>query len=212
MFRTGNPTFIQKLYAKCDGRLHTHARCLLGDSDDADDAVAETWRLAWDRRTQARGVASVQHWLLSICDAVCVNKLLRQHQEEVVLRDAAMDRDPVATDDVIIEASALQVQAAVDHVTRALADLPRRQADVVTFRYLMNKSTTETAETMQCTPATVRANLHKALRSLNGNAGKALSVLLAARAALVSGISEDVVEIPVIRDGDGRSRSRTISP
>jgi RNA polymerase sigma-70 factor (ECF subfamily) len=210
MFRTGNPTFMQKLYAKCDGRLHTHARCLLRDSDDADDAVAETWRLAWDRRTQARGVASVQQWLLSICDAVCVNRLLRKHQEEVFLRDAVMDRDSVVTDDVAVEASALQVQTAVDHVTRALADLPCRQADVVTFRYLMNKSTAETAETMQCTPATVRANLHKALRNLNGTAGKALSVLLAARAALVSEVSEDVVEIPVVRDGDGRSK--TISP
>jgi RNA polymerase sigma factor (sigma-70 family) len=210
MFRTGNPTFMQKLYAKCDARLHSHARCLLRDNDDADDAVAETWRLAWDRRTQAHGVASVQQWLLSICDAVCVNKLLRQHQEEVFLHDAAMDSDPVATDDVTVEASALQVQAAVDHVTRALADLPRRQADVVTFRYLMNKSTAETAEIMQCTTATVRANLHKALRSLNGTAGESLSMLLAARAALVSGVSEDVIEIPVVRDDDGGPR--TISP
>ena len=119
-------------------------------------------------------------------------------------------RDSLMMDDAIVEASALQVQAAVDQVTRALNDLPRRQADVVTFRYLMNKSTTETAQAMQCTQATVRANLHKALRNLNATDGKALAILLAARAALVSGISEDVVEIPVVRDGD--TKSRTVSP
>jgi RNA polymerase sigma factor (sigma-70 family) len=198
---------MQKLYTKCDGRLHSHARCLLGDNDEADDAVAETWRLAWDRRTQTGGVKSMQQWLLSICDAVCVSKLLRQQQEEGVLHDAALASDRFATDDIIVEASALQVQAAVNHVIAALSDLPGRQAEVVTLRYLMNKSTAETAEAMHCTTATVRANLHKALRHLNGTAGKALSVLLAARAALVSEVQEELVEIPIVRDGDGQSRS-----
>lgn len=48
----------------------------------------------------------------------------------------------------------------------ALGQLSPRQRAVVTLRYLTNLTTSETAETLGCTEATVRVHLHRGLAKL----------------------------------------------
>jgi len=49
---------------------------------------------------------------------------------------------------------------------RAVWRLPRRQRQVVALRILLDQSIDQTAQSLGMAPGTVRAHLHRALRSL----------------------------------------------
>lgn len=190
-FRAGDPAYMQRLYATYDARLTACALRYFRDRDEAEDAVAETWRIAWERRESFRGMAPVHQWLLKVCTAVCVDRLRCRRKEEALLRTTVPYLEEFYVDEAVSELSALQFQAAVDRVTDAVSHLPPRQLQVVVLRYLLNKSTAETAESMQCAPGTVKASLHKAIQQLSKRSGNALSSLLAARAIRAAGTRDD---------------------
>jgi RNA polymerase sigma-70 factor, ECF subfamily len=54
----------------------------------------------------------------------------------------------------------------VDGIVEAIADLPDRQRDAITYRLVEGHSTRETAELMGCAEGTVKALLHHAVQNI----------------------------------------------
>jgi RNA polymerase sigma-70 factor (ECF subfamily) len=187
LFRTGNALFVQNLYTRQRVKLITYARQYLDDSDEADDAVAETWRVAWEKRDCYRGDGPLEHWLMKICTSVCINALRSRKREAKLLQLNIQNEEPTDIDARVAEAAAFALQNVAATVTNAVNALPPRQRRTVELRHFGNKTTAEAAACMHCAPGTVKANLHKAMKQLAPKTANAVTTLVAARAALASG-------------------------
>jgi RNA polymerase sigma-70 factor (ECF subfamily) len=193
LFRTGDALFVQTLYAQQRAKLFAYAQCYLRDGDEADDAVAETWKVAWEHREQYRGDGPLEGWLLKICTSVCLNALRRRKREAKLLQNTELAEHPVDIDVRVIEAAAIAMQDVAIAVTTAIDTLPPRQRQTVSLRMIDNRSTAQVAETMCCAQGTVKANLHKAMKHLAPKTRAAVRTLTAARAALASGNPDSYV-------------------
>jgi len=187
LFRTGNALFVGGLYSRQRAKLIAYARQYLGDGDEADDAVAETWRVAWEKRDCYRGDGPLEHWLMRICTSVCINALRSRKREAKLLQLNSQNGEPTEVDARVLEAAALALQVVVTTVTDAVNALPPRQRQAVELRHFGNKTTAEAALSMHCAQGTVKANLHKAMKQLAPKTANAVTTLVAARAALESG-------------------------
>jgi RNA polymerase sigma-70 factor, ECF subfamily len=190
LFRSGDALFVQDLYARQRAKLIACARQYSHDSEDVDDAVAETWNVAWEKRDTFRGDGPLEHWLLKICMSVCLNRLRRRKREAKLLQWSFETDDQVDVDVRVAEAAAIALQAVANTVAEAVQALPPRQRRTVELRHFGNKTTAEAAATMHCAPGTVKAHLHKAMKQLAPKTEAAVVALADARAALASGSPE----------------------
>jgi RNA polymerase sigma-70 factor (ECF subfamily) len=135
----------------------------LRDAELARDATQETALRFLRQISEFREESQISTWSLGI--ALNVAREMRRKREIL-----SLDRDP-REEASGGEASPADSAAMVEsrNVLRTeIAKLPERQREAVTFRYLEDLSTSETAEAMQCSEGTVKATLHQALRALRG--------------------------------------------
>ena len=187
LFRNGDALFVQRLYTRQRAKLSAYARQYLHDADDVDDAVAETWKVAWEKREYFRGDGPLAHWLLKICTSVCLDRLRSRKREAKLLQRNAVDDEPTDVDARVAEAAELTLQAVVTTVANAVNTLPPRQRRAVELRHFDNKTTAEAAASMHCAQGTVKANLYKAMKQLEPKTRAAVTALVAARAAREAG-------------------------
>jgi RNA polymerase sigma factor (sigma-70 family) len=123
--------------------------------DHADDVFQETFLAALRAYPRCTEADRLDRWVLRIAS----RKAIDHH------RRTARSPIPVAEPpERPSEPSGLVDGAAVD----ALAELPPRQRDAVTYRHVLGLTVAEAAELMGCSPETVRANAYQGLKSLKG--------------------------------------------
>ena len=134
-------------------------------SDIADEVAAETFRVAFERRTRwSRAMPDARPWLLGIA-----TNLLRRHRrvEERRLRALArqaVDRWATLDEGAIAErADAARTQAAM---AAALAALSPAERDVVTLVALADLTHAEAARALGIPPGTVASRWHRARETL----------------------------------------------
>jgi RNA polymerase sigma-70 factor (ECF subfamily) len=149
--------------ARCtqDG-LYRFALAQLLPGADAAEVVQETLVRAWRGLARWRRGADATAWLYGIAMNV-VREMRRRRRRDV----------PVAIDPELLAADEAD-SAAVDEADLAalaahLAELPPRQREAVTCRYLRQMSVRQTAEAMGCAEGTVKAAVFAALRSLRAS-------------------------------------------
>lgn len=131
--------------------LYSLARSILGDQQEAEDAVQDTMELAWRSWRSLRDPQRRAAWLKQICVRRCL-RVKRRLFGRVPLSENDRDPRPSPTADPDLD--------------RAFYRLSRHQRAVIRLHYHDGYSLDECAGLMGCRPGTVRSHLARALASL----------------------------------------------
>jgi RNA polymerase sigma-70 factor (ECF subfamily) len=151
--RLGQRAAAEALVAHRGPRLLVHATRLLGNRDEAQDAVQEAWIEIFAGLKSLRSDAAFPVWALRIVSRRCA-KLIRTKQRD---RTIATDCTPEATDHTPSEARDL---------ARAIAGLPRPQAATIALFYLEDLTLAEVAIALDVPIGTVKSRLSQARKTL----------------------------------------------
>jgi RNA polymerase sigma-70 factor (ECF subfamily) len=171
--RSGDSRAFEDLLRAHGGRLLSVTRRILGNDDDAREAVHEAFVSAFKARRQFDGRSRLSTWLHRIAVNAALMKLRtrRRHPEESIDElqpDFLPSGHHAATfkswDEPADAAVARKERAAV--VRRAIDRLPDSYRSVLLLRDIEELSTDETARALDLTPNAVKIRLHRARLAL----------------------------------------------
>jgi RNA polymerase sigma-70 factor (ECF subfamily) len=146
---------LERLVSDHQRRLFLVALSILRDPAEAEDAVQESFLLAWRRWDTLRDEARRPQWLTSICVRHCLRR--RRGLRRWLLADP--DVSVRAADHPRFEGRLLDLD-------RAQAALSRQQRAALVLSYQYGYSADQCAELMGVAPGTVRSHLARALATL----------------------------------------------
>jgi RNA polymerase sigma-70 factor (ECF subfamily) len=184
--RAGDESAFRELVEPYRGELHLHCYRMLGSLEDAEDVVQETLLAAWRGLSGFEERASLRTWLYQIATNRCLNALRdrKRRPREVpsmvdppkpthmarpmwldpypdVLLDAVADSSPGPESRYETrESVGLAFSAAVQH-------LPPRQRAALVLRDVLGFRTTEVAEMLDASEASIKGALQRARATLN---------------------------------------------
>jgi RNA polymerase sigma factor (sigma-70 family) len=141
---------------------YTAVRCYAArrvDVADVDDVVAETFLVAWRRRTAVP--AEPRAWLLGVARNVCANRR-RSRRRSRALVDRLAAGPLIESDGGPADESP---------VMEAFSALPAADQEVLALVTWDGLSSKEAGEALGCSHAAVRVRLHRARRRLEGRLG-----------------------------------------
>lgn len=162
----GDVAAFEELVRRHHGRAYSLAVHLLGDREEAADAVQESFVAVWRRLPTFRGDAAFGTWLHRIVTNRCLNS--RRARRAQVSLDAGVDGDDgSARLEPVAPQREQPDQAAQRHeraraLAAAVAALPPEQRACWVLRELEGHSYEEVAEILGVSQDTVRGRLHRA--------------------------------------------------
>ena len=131
-------------------------------SDDAEDAVQETFVRAYEAIGQYNGRYEFAAWVRRIAVNCAIGKLRERERHSRLVRNAAANagRSPAATPADQLARTELQTRRS------AVVWLPLKQRLAITLFGLQDMTLAETADAMQCSTGTVKQHLHRARQRL----------------------------------------------
>lgn len=135
-------------------RLYALALSVLGDPQEAEDALQETLEQAWRAWDSIDDPTRRGRWLATICLRTCMRwrHRLRARWHHAQLREEEPDPRQPGLQDI--------------DLVRACRRLSPQQRSVVVLHYVYGYSLDECAEVMRCRAGTVRPHLRRALVKL----------------------------------------------
>ena len=137
---------LARLYEDSYPRFLRVATAMLGDSEQARDAVHDAFVRAVSGIERFRGDSSLETWVWRILTNAC---LTEQRREVAMVADPGERPEPVAPDDWT-------------EVRRAVAGLPERQRTILFLRHYADLDYERIASTLGIEHGTVAATLHAA--------------------------------------------------
>jgi RNA polymerase sigma factor (sigma-70 family) len=127
-----------------------------GSRSAAEDAVQEALVRAWERSSKGETIDALGAWVatvaLNLSRSGVRRKMAERRARQRLGAPSSLTPEPPHGEAVDIE--------------RAVAQLPRRQREVVVLRYLLDLNTSETAATLRVNEGTVKSELSRARTSL----------------------------------------------
>jgi len=156
-FKRGDIEAFETFVRRHQDRIFRLASVWLYEDQLAPDATQEVFLRAFKGLGSFRFAAAPSTWLFRTARNVCreFNRKPRAEQIDDELRDNAANPERQT-----------KRQQTAQQVRELVADLPRRQAEVVMLRVFEDMSVRETARAMGCREGTVKALLHKAMNAL----------------------------------------------
>lgn len=154
-----------QLLREIEGPCYRFCLALLANPDAARDATQETALRILRSLSRYRGDATFTTWALSIALNVCRES--RRRRRWLVLPTNWAKTDPAPG-----PAARANNSEQSQWLMRSLGQLPQRQREAITLRYLQGLSTKQTAQAMRCAEGTVKATLAKALHKLREQWGQ----------------------------------------
>jgi RNA polymerase sigma factor (sigma-70 family) len=149
-----------------------------GAGEDADDIVQEVLVKAFRRLGEYRGEAPFRSWLLSIVANEARNlHRSRRRREEAGARLARATPPTQPVDSALDSALATERQR---ELIAAVRDLSPIEQEVITHRFLLDRSEAETAAHLDVPVGTVKSRTSRALARLRTRFGVAIAVAVAA--------------------------------
>ncbi|MEU9150406.1 sigma-70 family RNA polymerase sigma factor [Streptomyces sp. NPDC048417] len=142
--------------------LLTLARCMLGNPQDAEDAVQDAFVSAWRRLPEYRHSAEFRTWMYRIT----VNRCLAMRRRRLPPLSLNTVLEPVAGDAWSQPDRSAERDAAATALTRALAELDAGQRICWILREVQGMPYREIAHVTRTSEPTVRGRLFRARRSL----------------------------------------------
>ena len=162
----GDESALGTLYDRYSPLLHSVARRIVGDPDDAEEVLEETFWQAWrqaGRYEETRGGLST--WLVMIARSRAVDRVRarRRVREE---RWDELPEPPAEGGDAVSPLDSAQMDEVRRMVGRAVATLPPEQRQTVELAYFRGLSQSEIAEATGQPLGTVKTRARLALQKL----------------------------------------------
>jgi RNA polymerase sigma-70 factor (ECF subfamily) len=167
---TGDESALGTLYDRWSPLVHALVLRMLGDADEAEDVVEETFWQAWrhaSRYEVARGAVST--WLTTIARSRALDRLRarRRRQEDswtqLEEREVDLTEQPARHDDPLTSAESAERRR---RVASALAALPAEQRQAIELAYFGGFSQSEIAERTGQPLGTVKTRVRLAMDKL----------------------------------------------
>lgn len=161
--RNGKREAFTELMRRYQERVYWVARRIVGNHEDADDVVQETFIKAYTGLGDFRGDASFFTWLYRIAVNLSLNTI-RKRQVLNYLRDSPLLSRIFSLEDdphQIVEARELE-----SRLERAISLLPEKQRSVFILRYYEDLSYEEIAQILKTSVGGLKANYFHALKKV----------------------------------------------
>lgn len=140
------------------GRLIAVARGILGDPNDAEDAVQETFLKLWHIKEQLQQVRSIEAMSVQITKNICLNRL------NVLKRQTGKQIEDLHMTDHATPYSRLEASDNLERTMRIIDRLPDLQQAILRMKHIEGMEVEEIAELTGSNPEAVRMNLSRARR------------------------------------------------
>ncbi|MEI8307443.1 MAG: sigma-70 family RNA polymerase sigma factor [Chloroflexales bacterium] len=165
--QAGDQVAFADLVVRYTGAVYNQAYRMLGNAQEAEDAVQEVFLRAYRRLDSYDPARRFVTWLLTIGSNYCIDRLRRRRMSWLTLDDVAFW---LTSSEAGPERNALENERQ-RRVQRALQQLPENYRSVTVLRYWNDLSYLEIAETLNLTEATVKTRLHRARKMLRNVLG-----------------------------------------
>jgi RNA polymerase sigma-70 factor (ECF subfamily) len=172
--RAGHPAAYRRLVELNSANIYNVALKLLGDEQEAEDVLQETFLSAFEAIDRFEGRAKLSTWLYRIAYNASLMRLRKRKQ----MTTFSLDEPPRRQDGTLDSASHLTVDwstlpddqlltaEARYEMDRAIADLPETLRSTFVLRDIQGLSGAETAEVLGVTVQAVKNRLHRARLAL----------------------------------------------
>lgn len=150
---------MQQKLAQLGGGAHALATQLLGNADEAADAVQDAFATALSRSSSydpSKG--ALKPWFMRVVRNRCLDLLRRRRPSD---ESADMLPDPGAGPDEAFDTNELSTR-----IRRAISALPADKREIIVLRDYMDMSYAEIADVLDIAPGTVMSRLHRARLAL----------------------------------------------
>ncbi len=170
LLRAGDPGAFRMLVELNSARVYHVALKLLGDEQEAEDVLQETFLNAFEAIPRFEGRSSLATWLYRIAYNASLMRLRKRRQVTTFSLDetlTAEDESGEALSPLLIDWSAipdeqLLTAEARQEMDRAIADLPEPLRAAFILRDIHGLSGAETAEVLGISVQAVKNRLHRA--------------------------------------------------
>lgn len=160
--RRGEPELFELLIRRYNPRVYRAIRGLLRDEAEIEDAMQQTYLLAYARLAEFAGEASFSTWLTRIAVNEALGRLRRHERAERV--GPTGDEDAEGADESPEDRAA--AREAMGFLHRAIDRLSSAHRVVFVLRDVEELSTAETADVLGISHDLVKVRLHRARHAL----------------------------------------------
>lgn len=144
-------------------RVHSYARWLLRDSEDASDVAQECLVRLWRHRERVLPGPACRNWLLRAAHNLCVDRLRRRAKHLEVRQDDSLPEPVDGRPDPLRVAQSGEVAKRLE---AALLELSERDRAIVLLREVEGLPYEEIASTLGLNLGTLKATLHRTREKL----------------------------------------------
>lgn len=169
------------LVARYRDKIYRVVLRLLGDEQDAEDTLQETFMQMWLRSSTFRGDARFSTWLYRVATNAALMNRRAQRRHEAESLDSCLPQFDVAGQHQRLDvdySAAARIEATVEHdelvrsIREALVRLPPIYRVAFTLCDLEEVPANEAAEIVGVDAATIRQRVHRARLMLRGHLGR----------------------------------------
>lgn len=166
-FRSGDKQAFAILFERYSPILNHYGNKTVLDRDVVEDCVQDLFIYLWNHRKALADVSSVKYYLI-----VCLRRRLRDHvvvkKREQSLRRALMEENTsrAVLSDESLMAGSMNNERLILSINHEIQNLPERQRQAFTLRYIEQKSYDEITTIMNINYQSSRKHVYKALLSL----------------------------------------------
>ena len=153
--------------AQLGGGAHALAIQLLGNPDDAADAVHDAFAKVLARPDSLdRNKGALKPWFLRVVRNRCIDLLRKRPGNEQGSQSKIEQQERELIDPGLVPDQQLEIQERDQQLADALATLPVDQRQIVVLRDYLDLSYAEIADVLGIAPGTVMSRLHRARLAL----------------------------------------------
>lgn len=158
--RGGDPAAFEQLYRDHSGHVFALARRMTGDDAQAKDVTQEIFIRLWQKIGSFRGDSEFTTWFRRLSVNVCLNSLSSERRRE---------QKVFATDDLLpFDRGTLPQPGSRIDLERAIDTLPKKARAVFVLHDVEGYKHAEIAQMTGVAVGTVKAQLHRARKLLQG--------------------------------------------
>jgi len=167
----GDPLAFEKLAERYYPRIYRVCLGILGNPQDAEDCVQDTFLKVYRSIATFNDKASFYTWLYRIALNTCYDSLRKNRPGFLLSIDAAMDNDSVSpamqiADDQPLQDELLEIKVSAEEIRAGILRLPEKAARIVWLRDIEGLSYAQIARIEQTTEGTVKSRLFRARAQL----------------------------------------------
>ena len=164
--KNGNTTSFEELYRLYYKKVYALIRMTVKDPSESEDVLQQTFVNAWKNISKLEDNSAFNTWIQRIAVNQCYS-VLRKHKEMLTTDSEEQQNvmDTLESDFMLPEVYATQ-QDLSGRLKKIISELSDVQRQTILLYYYNEMSIDEIAETMGCSPGTVKSRLYLARKAI----------------------------------------------